>query len=479
MLMARDTVGPPTRRDFLGLASASLGTLLLPACHDRTGASSVTPSSSVNAPPPPKQSNVFPLRRSQAPRRFLEASNATSFFLLGDTAWSLTVSASQADVIRYLDNRKAKGFNAFTLNAIEAEFAGGHGNRPPNNWYGESPFANRRDFTTAREEYWENVDFIVEQAAARDLLCLIFPCYEGYDQGNQGWYAQMAAQGPMKLHRYGVWLAERYLAYDNILWVAGGDNNAANKELTKAIVDGIGSVSGKWLFSWHGARNSNALSFWAGDLAWLDLNTLYDSADRAAAKAAAAYVSTTIKPFARIEDTYENPVVGRVSAAFIRWLAWSSALQGGTGAIYGDVAVWRFNGPGTVADPTSWIAAMERPAGSSMRYLKQLFESRAWTKLVPDAPLHGWMSPGSSAANLAALADDGSFGISYALDASRQVTFDLSKLSGASVVVRWYDPTDGSFTAGGTYAAAGTRSFVRNVRNAEGSADWALLFEST
>jgi hypothetical protein len=471
--------GPLTRRNFIGLASASLGTLVLPACHGQTDAPPATTSSSPNVPPPPKRSDAFPLRRPQAPRRFLEASNGTPFFLLGDTASSLAVSASQADAIRYLDNRKAKGFNAFTLNAIEAEFAGGHGNRAPNNWYGESPFANLRDFTTPREGYWTNVDFIVQQAAARDLLCLIFPSYEGYGQGNQGWYAQMEAQGPVKLHRYGAWLAERYLAYDNILWVAGGDNNAANKELTKAIVDGIRSVSGKWLFSWHGARNSNALSFWAGDLEWLDLNTLYDSADRAAANAAATYASTMIKPFARIEDTYENPVVGRVSAPFIRWLAWSSALQGGTGAIYGDVAVWRFNGPGIVPDPTSWIAAMERPAGSSMRYLKRLFESTSWTKLVPDPAAHGWMSGGSSAANPAALADDGSFGISYALDASRQLTFDLSKLSGSRVVVRWYDPTDGRFAPDGTYAAAGTRSFVRNARNAQGSADWALLFEST
>jgi len=468
----------PTRREFLGLASASLGTLL-PVCHVGSGMPPVTSSSSPNTSPSPKRSNLFPLRRPQAPHRFLETNNGASFFLLGDTAWSLAVSASQADTIRYLDNRKAKGFNAFTLNAIEAEFAGGHGNRAPNNWYDEAPFGNARDFTTARAGYWANVDFIVQQAAARGLLCLIFPCYEGYDQGNQGWYAQMAAQGPQKLRRYGRWLGERYLDYDNILWVAGGDNNAANKQLTKAVVEGIRSVSGKWLFAWHGARNSNALSFWAGDLEWLDLNTIYDSSDRAKANASAAYASTIVKPFARIEDTYENPVVGRVAPAFIRWLAWSSALQGGTGVIYGDVAVWRFNGPGTVADPTSWITAMERPAGSSLRYLRQLFESTAWTELVPDAPSRGWLAADSPTANLSALADDGSFGISYALDAATPVTFDLSKLSGPRVVVRWYDPTDGTFAPDGTYATAGTRSFVRNARNREGSADWALLFEST
>jgi hypothetical protein len=472
-----------TRRGFLQ-ASASLGALWLPAC-DGSGGAPTRPvgagsaarssrSSAAHGPAALADSTLFPLRRSGTVRRFLETRSGTPFFLLGDTAWSIAVSASQSDVIRYLDNRKSKGFNAFTFNAIEAEFAGGNRNAAPDNYYGQSPFRYPRDFTTTREQYWTNVDFIVEQAAIRDMLCMIFPAYEGYDQGNQGWYREMAAQGASRLQRYGAWLAERYLAYDNILWVAGGDNSAANRELTRAVVNGIKSVSGQWLFSWHGARNDNALSFWRGDLGWLDLNAIYDSADRAAANAKATYSNGTVRPFARIEDTYENPIA-RVSPVLVRWLAWSSALQGGTGAIYGDEAVWRFNGPGTVADPTSWIAAMERPAGSSMRYLKQLYESTSWTKLAPDG---SWMSESGSVANVAASVEDRSFGIAYAADASKQLTFDLSKFSGRSVLVRWYDPTSGGLIVDGTYPTSGSRSFVRNGANAEGSADWALVFQS-
>jgi hypothetical protein len=230
--------------------------------------------------------------------------------------------------------------------------------------------------------------------------------------------------------------------------------------------------------SWHGARNNNALSFWAADLGWLDVNTIYDSADRAAANAQASYRNPTIRPFVRIEDTYENPVVAGVSPALIRWLAWSSALQGGTGAIYGDEAVWRFNGPGTVADPTSWIAAMERPAGASMRYLKQLYESTSWTKLVPDSSVGASMPTGRTMMSLAALADDRSFAIAYTLDASKDFPFDLASLAGPSVRVHWYDPTSGGLALDGTYAASARRSFARNTPNAEGSTDWALLFES-
>jgi hypothetical protein len=471
-----DNSSKVTRRSFLGAASAWLGSLAVAGCD--SGRREVAPAAPSLVLPPPAPSGVFPLLRPQTGRRFLETRNGAPFFLLGDTAWTLEVNASQSDVVRYLDNRKAKGFNAITFEAMEAEFAGGNDNTAPSNWYGEAPFTNLNDFTTPSEAYWANVDFIIQQAAARDMLCIIFPAYEGYGGGNEGWYQQMAAQGTAKLQAYGAWLGKRWLPYDNIMWVAGGDNDPTDKTLSKAIVNGIKSVSSKWLFAWHGARNTNALTFWAGDLAWLDFNAIYDSSDQAAANAEATYNNAAIKPFARIEDTYENPVVGAVSPALIRWLAWGSALQGGGGAIYGDVAVWRFNGPGFVADPTAWDVAMDRPAASSMKYLKQLYESKSWTKLVPDYTAHTWMTSGWSTTRFATLADDGSFGIAYAQNAGANMTFNMSRLSGPNVRVRWYDPTSGAFVADGTYPANGSRSFSRVAANAQGSADWALLFES-
>jgi hypothetical protein len=477
-----------TRRGLLRAVSSSLGSLVVAGC-DRKGSDAVSAGSrlgstpSLELPPGPAlppvgPSGVHPLRRPRPGQRFVETNNGVSFFLQGDTAWSIAVSASQSDVVRYLDDRKDKGFNAITFETMEALFAGGNGNVAPSNWYGEAPFADLRDFTTPREPFWANIEYIVRQAAARDILCIVFPAYEGYGDGNQGWYRQMASQGPKKLQAYGAWLGRRYLAYDNIMWVVGGDNNASDKRLTRAIVDGIKSVSSKWLFGWHGARNTNALNFWANDLGWLDFNFIYDSADKATVNAEASYNSATVRPFARIEDTYENPVVGGVSSAFIRWLAWSSALQGGCGAIYGDVAIWRFNGPGIVADPTSWRAAMDRPAGTSLRYLKELYEMKSWTRLVPDFSTHGWMTSGWSARRLATLADDGSFGIVYAEDAGESMTFNMSKLRGPNVLVRWYDPTSGAFVADGTYVASGSRSFSRVEANHQRSLDWALLFES-
>jgi hypothetical protein len=474
-----------TRRGFLEMISAPLSALMLPACHGSDvctcgyipagsvatqGNPDTNSSAAFNAP--------YPLRRGVSGMRHLQSKDGAPYFLLGDTAWSIAVSASREDVRRYIADRKAQGFNAITFNAIEHEFAGGNGNQAPFNWYHEPPFCGRCDFSRPNEAYWSHVDFIVRQAAQAGMLCLIFPAYEGYSQGNQGWYVQMAAQGRRILHEYGEWLARRYLAYDNVMWVAGGDNNAADKSLTLAVVTGIRSVSEKWLVAWHGARNCSAAAFWGDDLRWFDFNTIYDRFDESSAFAMAAYQSVPVRPFARIEDTYENPVVGRVPAPAIRWLAWSSALQGGTGAIYGDVAVWRFNGPGVVADPTLWTDALARPAGASMRYLKQFYESVAWTQLAPDLAKPAWMTAEASTGSVAALAGDCSFGVAYARDAAPGMSFDMRKLAGRQVHIRWYDPTSGATWEQGTYPTTGERILANRNLNSGGCSDWALLIES-
>ena len=79
-------------------------------------------------------------------------------------------------------------------------------------------------------------------------------------------------------------------------------------------------------------------------------------------------------------------------------------------------------------------------------------------------------------------ASDGSFIVAY-LPTSRQVTIDMTKITSATgqVLTRWYDPSDGSFTAIGTYANTGTRNFTSPTTNSEGvtgaADDWILLLE--
>src|SRR5215475_10899596 len=53
--------------------------------------------------------------------RFLEYTDHTPFFWLADTAWVLFERLNRAEVERYLDNRRAKGFNVIQVVALHAQ----------------------------------------------------------------------------------------------------------------------------------------------------------------------------------------------------------------------------------------------------------------------------------------------------------------------------------------------------------------------
>ena len=72
-----------------------------------------TPSTPPPPPstPPPSSTGKFPLRIS-SDRKYFVDQNGSPFLVVGDTAWSLPAQLYQTDMLRYLDDRKSRGFNA-------------------------------------------------------------------------------------------------------------------------------------------------------------------------------------------------------------------------------------------------------------------------------------------------------------------------------------------------------------------------------
>ncbi len=408
--------------------------------------------------------------------RYLTDAAGRPFFLLGDTAWSLACNLSREEVVEYLNNRQAKGFNAFSVNLVEHFYS----KQTPAwiNTYGHPPFNTPGDFSTPNGDYWELIDFIFQQASSRNMLVLAFHSYNGYEGGVEGWYQEMRSTGVSKLYSYGQFLGTRYAAFRNILWMSGGDYDAPDKALLKAVVDGIDSVVPNALHSHHGGRETDALAWWSGDLDWFEVNSLYDRLNVSASLANNAYTSPNWKPFFRIEDTYERP---DVSERIIRMLAYGSVLQGGTGAVYGHVAVWPFGGFFLVFSPLTWREAMDSACAHSMTHFAVVFTTRNWTQLVPDYDTRTFMTNGWGADpdfNFAALAADRSFGIAYLSSAPSGLTIDLGRLAGPNVRCRWYDPVNAAYQEIGTFAASGSRAFNPVGNNVGGFSDWVLVMES-
>src|SRR6266404_5168613 len=85
--------------------------------------------------PIPRRRRDFPLTISADRRRLLDA-DGRPFLIQGDAAWSLIANLTYADAVRYLDDRRAKGFNTLIVNLVEHLFS----RDPPRDAAGREPF---------------------------------------------------------------------------------------------------------------------------------------------------------------------------------------------------------------------------------------------------------------------------------------------------------------------------------------------------
>ncbi len=438
--------------------------------------------------------DVFPLHVS-ADRRYLVTAGDAPFFIQGDTPWSLMVELTREEVTEYLDDRVAHGFNAILVNLIEARFSA---TTPP--WataYGDVPFDDVDDFSVQNEAYFAHTDWVLAEASRRGMLVLLTPAYMGYGCGDEGWCAAMRNNGVDNLRAYGRFLGTRYRDQTNIIWVHGGDHRPSTSgspsdwDLMDAIRLGLTEtdrddriVTAHWSRGDNGSEADEAAS-------WLTLDSIY-SADGASIYEESLDVwgrSQGVRPGVLIESYYENEH-GMTPQRLRSEMYWP-VLAGSTGFFYGNYPIWPFWNAG---DPDwgfgdggfsgGWREALDNPGASAARIAGGFFRDRDWQRLVPDTAhaflTDGLGSSGSESYVLCAATPEGDLAVAYFYDGSSSPTVDLGAFAGATVSISWVDPADGSVQplAGSPFTTDATMSVSPPGDNADGDADWLLLFES-
>jgi len=400
----------------------------------------------------------FPLH-TEAGKRYLVDANGQPFFIHGDTPWSLIVQLTREQTDQYLEDRRLKGFNTLLVNLIEHEFAA----NPPNNAYGQGPFTIPGDFATPNEAYFAHAEYVITKAREKGMLVMLTPAYMGFNGGSQGWYAEMVANGEAKLRAYGRYLATRFAAHDNLLWVHGGDYNPPEKTLLRAVANGLRDVDTGPLHTFHGARGTSALAFLGTSEPWLSVNNIYTDENTVVANAFLEYGRSPM-PFFLIEARYEDAAT--FNEAGVRTQAYQTVLSGGSGHFMGNNPVWQLG--------SGWQAALNSPGARTLAHLRSLFDSLPWWTLQPDtanALLTAGAGTGAARA-VAARASNGAFALLYT-PSVRTLTVNLAQLA--------YDPTRGTYSedAGSPYESSGRRIFSPPGGNADTAGDWVLRLEST
>ncbi|HVI98384.1 MAG TPA: glycoside hydrolase family 140 protein [Sphingomonas sp.] len=447
-------------------------------------------SSGCAHPDAPATDAPLPLSVS-ADGHFLETSDGKPFFWLGDTGWLLLKRLDREETEHYFAKRAGQGFNVIQVMVLHApDMADAYGAPAlidgdparPRTTPGNDP-ANPEQY-----DYWDHLDWVVERAAAHGLYLALVPSW--------GSLVNAGKLTPESAAQYGRFLAERYRAHPNIIWLNGGDTKGdENQDTWNSLGEALKAADPGHLMTFHPfGRTDSSWSFHAAP--WLDFN-MFQSGHRTYAQddtpgargednwryVAEDWARTPTKPTIDGEPSYENIPHGlhdtsqpRWQAADMRRYAWWAVFAGAMGHTYGDNAVMQMYVPGrdnpAYGADTQWNVALDAPGAAQMRHLEALMLSCPYFERVPDQSL---------------IVDNGerydrvlaTRGKSYAMAytyTGRPFGVRLGVISGKTVRAQWFDPRTGATQAIGTFPNTGVRQFDPPGDPAPGN-DWALVLD--
>ncbi|HRN54910.1 MAG TPA: DUF4038 domain-containing protein, partial [Agriterribacter sp.] len=232
--------------------------------------------------------------------------DGSPFFWLGDTGWELFHRLNREQADQYLTRRSEQGFTVIQAVAL-AEFDGLHTPNP----YGDLPLLNDNP-ATPNEKYFQHVDYIIDKAAALNLVIGLLPTWgdkvwkSGWGKGPEVFTIQNAKQ-------YGKWLAERYKNKKNIIWILGGDRNPQHEthiNIWRSMAAGIieGCIE-KPMITFHPQPNEKGSAEWFHTDDWLSFNMFQNGHCRNMPvydKIQAVYNLHPVKPVMDGEPLYED-----------------------------------------------------------------------------------------------------------------------------------------------------------------------------
>jgi hypothetical protein len=344
-----------------------------------------------------------------------------------------------------------------------------------------------------------------------DFLCVVHAMYVAFGGSlfGGGWMKEMvennaitgagglAGQGyadgaKSYMWNFGAFLGNRFAAFDNIVWMLGGDYGSGGTSGTftapqKAAVDqlmlGIKSIAGtSYLYTGHWSRPSLATD--VALTSGFDLESVYSNTETAR-WTRAGYAHAPALPTFGLENTYE--AASGVSAPYRRFLWWQVTAGGAAGYVYG-------NDGGHPPQPiflfdTDWEDQLDSQGAEDAARINTFLRTLPWQNLVPSGL--GGMStlvtagggtavPQSTDYVSACATLDGRWLVAYVPPAHTGDITVATSVMATRYRARWLNPTSGAFTLIGTGFSPGSHTLTPPGSNGgPGSyTDWVLVLDT-
>lgn len=422
--------------------------------------------------------------------RFFIDQNKKPFFWLGDTGWLLFTKLSREEVVYYLDNRAEKGFNVIQVMVLHGVGA--------KNLYGDSALVNQdvsRPLTTEGNQfdnpdeydYWDHIDFVIEQAAQRRLYMALVPVW--------GTNVKAGLVNRAQAKAYAEFLAARYRDQSNVVWLNGGDVAGSDSTgVWNEIGNSLNAGDPNHLIAFHPFGRMQS-SDWFHQEVWLDFNMFqsghrrYDQDDTEKAYgednwkyAEADYSLIPVKPTLDGEPSYEGIPQGLHDTlqpywtdADVRRYAYWSVFAGGCGFTYGHNAVMQFYHPkdkgSAYGAKKYWTEAINDPGAGQMIHLKNLMLSYPYFERVPDQSVIAEQPGDRYHHQVATRGKDYAFIYTYN---GQNMKVNMGKITGENVKAAWYNPRDGKTETVGVFPNRATHEFDPPGEVQNGN-DWVLV----
>jgi hypothetical protein len=412
-------------------------------------------------------------------QRYLQHSDGSSFFYLGDTAWELFHRCDRDEADFYLRTRAEQGFTVIQA-VILAEL---DGLRVPNP-RGHVPFHDL-DPLKPNEGYFEDVDWIIEKATSYGLRMGILPTWGDKYQMNQ-WGKGPEVLTPENAEPYAKFLGDRY-AWAEPIWILGGDrpiDSDKDRAVNEKMAAGIRSSRAKHqLVTLHPCGQCHSSQYFH-NADWLDFNMAQTghSTDRDNYNSVAKdYALTPVKPCMDAEPGYEdhpskfNPENGYMMDDQTRKFAYWALFAGAHGHTYGCHDIWQMWLPGRdpiTAARTPWTEAIHLPGAVQMGHVRNLMESTPNWERVPAQDLIRSSNPDGPDHVRATKGEKGDFALVYSAT-GQAFDLDFSQLDSGVDRARWFDPRSGSYKDAEPPVAAA------KPPSAGPGQDWVLVLDKT
>lgn len=414
-------------------------------------------------------------------RRFLVFEDGTPFFYLGDTAWELIHRLSKEDALKYLENRREKGFTVIQT-VILAELDGL--NTP--NMEGEKPLVDH-DPEKINEKYFEHVDWIIRQAEELGMFIGLLPTWG--DKVDKQWGIGPVIFNNENAEKYGEFIGRRYKDFKNIIWINGGDRSGGgnNFPVWNALARGIKRYDKNHLMTFH-PLGEHSSSQWFHDEDWLDFNMLQTGhGDRSYASylklLAPDYKLKPVKPVFDGEPRYEDhpqswqpETFGWFNDTDVRQAAYWDLFTGGFGHTYGCHAIWQMLTP--EREPVgyarnNWYDDLDLPGAWDMIHVRKLMESRPFTERIPFQEIirNSYMPETDYI-----VATRGKNYVMVYIPTGGEALLDLKQCGWLNANTWWYNCQTGESTNAGKIKTDEIKGFIPKTKG-RGN-DWVLVLDN-